>query len=82
MAKRPCALIIDSIQTMRSDGVMSAAGSVTMVKETAARLLQLAKGTYPHLGLDRHPVDADLSSYECRQLLPQGTRYPCSCSAT
>lgn len=44
MSTRPCALIIDSIQTMRCEGVPSSAGSVTMVKEVAARLLQLAKG--------------------------------------
>ena len=58
-ARRPSVIVIDSIQTMRCEGSLSAAGSVTMVKEVAARLLQLAKsesqraGSTPHF--ERHP---------------------------
>ena len=40
---RPSAVIIDSIQTMFSDGLESAAGSVSQVKEVTARLMRLAK---------------------------------------
>ncbi len=40
---RPLLLAIDSIQTMYSETVASAPGSVTQVREGAARLLELAK---------------------------------------
>ncbi len=41
---KPQAVVIDSIQTMYSEEVGSAPGSVSQVRETTARLLQLAKG--------------------------------------
>ena len=40
----PAAVIIDSIQTMYCEQVSSAPGSVSQVRETCGRLLQLAKG--------------------------------------
>lgn len=40
---RPALLAVDSIQTLSSDNFPSAAGSVTQVRESAARLLELAK---------------------------------------
>ena len=41
---KPQIVIIDSIQTMYSEAVSSAPGSVSQVRETTARLLQIAKG--------------------------------------
>ncbi len=43
---RPTLLAVDSIQTVFSEEVASAPGSVTQVRESAARLLQLAKSTH------------------------------------
>ncbi|MDH3646142.1 MAG: DNA repair protein RadA [Gammaproteobacteria bacterium] len=40
---RPGLLVIDSIQTMVSDGLTSAAGTVSQVRESAAQLVRLAK---------------------------------------
>ena len=42
--EKPQVVIIDSIQTMYSEDVGSAPGSVSQVRETTARLLQIAKG--------------------------------------
>lgn len=42
--EKPQVVIIDSIQTMYSEEVSSAPGSVSQVRETTARLLQIAKG--------------------------------------
>lgn len=42
---RPDLVVVDSVQTMYSDGVDSAAGSVSQVKEVAAMLLRFAKET-------------------------------------
>lgn len=41
----PTLLIVDSVQTIASDALESAAGSVSQVRECAARLLQFAKQT-------------------------------------
>lgn len=41
---RPAVVVIDSIQTMYCEQVSSAPGSVSQVRETCGRLLQLAKG--------------------------------------
>ena len=43
--EKPQVVVIDSIQTMYSEDVGSAPGSVSQVRETTARLLQIAKGT-------------------------------------
>lgn len=42
--RRPEAVVIDSIQTMYSENVSSAPGSVSQVRESTGILLQLAKG--------------------------------------
>lgn len=42
---KPGLLVVDSIQTIASDALESAAGSVSQVRECAARLLQYAKQT-------------------------------------
>jgi DNA repair protein RadA/Sms len=42
-AEKPSLLVIDSIQTLASDDLPSAAGSVSQVRECAARLMALAK---------------------------------------
>lgn len=42
--ERPLLAIIDSIQTMFSDDISSAPGSVSQVREVTARLMKLAKG--------------------------------------
>lgn len=42
--EKPDIVIIDSIQTMYSDGVDSASGSVSQVRESTATLMKLAKG--------------------------------------
>ncbi len=42
--KKPGVIVIDSIQTMYSEDISSAPGSVSQVRETTAVLLQLAKG--------------------------------------
>jgi len=42
-AAAPDLMIVDSVQTMYCSGVESTAGSVTQIKETAARLLRFAK---------------------------------------
>jgi DNA repair protein RadA/Sms len=41
---RPALTVIDSIQTMSSDAIGSAAGGVSQLRECAARLLEVAKG--------------------------------------
>ncbi len=41
--EQPALLIVDSIQTMYSTDVASSAGSVSQVRETAARLMKMAK---------------------------------------
>ncbi len=41
--KRPAVVVIDSIQTMYSENVTSAPGSVSQVREATATLMQLAK---------------------------------------
>lgn len=41
----PCLLIVDSIQTTYTDAVTSSAGSVSQVRECAAQLQALAKGS-------------------------------------
>ncbi len=43
-ALKPGLVIIDSIQTMHTSGVASSAGSISQVKECAAKLLNVAKG--------------------------------------
>ncbi|MCI9082092.1 MAG: DNA repair protein RadA [Lachnospiraceae bacterium] len=43
--EKPQVVIVDSIQTMYSEQVGSAPGSVSQVRETTARLLQIAKGS-------------------------------------
>jgi DNA repair protein RadA/Sms len=40
---RPRALVIDSVQTVRADGLESAAGTVSQLREVASRLAELAK---------------------------------------
>lgn len=45
MREKPQAVVIDSIQTMYSEEVASAPGSVSQVRETTAVLLRLAKET-------------------------------------
>lgn len=42
--KRPSVVVIDSIQTMYSENISSALGSVSQVREATSTLLQLAKG--------------------------------------
>ena len=42
--KKPDVVVIDSIQTMYSDQISSAPGSVSQVREATGVLLQLAKG--------------------------------------
>lgn len=42
--EKPQVVVVDSIQTMYSEQVGSAPGSVSQVRETTARLLQIAKG--------------------------------------
>ncbi len=41
---RPVLAVVDSIQTMSSDAIGSAAGGVSQLRECAARLLEVAKG--------------------------------------
>jgi len=40
---QPCAVVVDSIQVVRSAALESAAGSVAQLREVAARLVELAK---------------------------------------
>ena len=42
---RPALLVVDSIQTVASSNVTSAPGSISQVRESTLRLMQLAKGT-------------------------------------
>jgi DNA repair protein RadA/Sms len=41
---RPIFVVVDSIQTMNSDAIASAAGGVSQLRECTARLLEIAKG--------------------------------------
>ncbi len=50
----PAVLVVDSVQTLASDGVAAAAGSVTQVRECAARLIRLAKQRHMALFLVGH----------------------------
>lgn len=45
LAEKPGLVVIDSIQTMYSDQLAAAPGSVSQVRESAARLVRLAKET-------------------------------------
>ncbi len=40
---RPALIVIDSIQTLRADGVEAAPGSISQVREAAARIVEAAK---------------------------------------
>lgn len=40
---RPAALVVDSVQTIRSEAIESAAGTITQLRETTARLVELSK---------------------------------------
>lgn len=51
---KPSVLVIDSIQTMFSESVQSAPGSVTQVRESAAALVRYAKETHTVLFLVGH----------------------------
>ncbi len=51
---RPRVLVIDSIQTIHSDAVASAPGSVSQVRESAARLVRFAKESGTSLFLVGH----------------------------
>lgn len=51
---KPDILVIDSIQTMFTDSVASAPGSVTQVRESAAALVRFAKQTHTALFLVGH----------------------------
>ena len=42
--KKPDLVVIDSIQTMTNDGLESASGSVSQVRESTATLMRVAKG--------------------------------------
>lgn len=42
-AKRPAALVVDSVQTVRSEGLESAAGTVSQLREATARLVEISK---------------------------------------
>jgi len=42
-AERPAVVVVDSVQTMRSSGLDSVAGSVTQIREVASRLIDVAK---------------------------------------
>jgi DNA repair protein RadA/Sms len=44
-AARPALVVVDSVQTLYSDGFTSAPGSVSQVREAAGRFLRLAKDT-------------------------------------
>jgi DNA repair protein RadA/Sms len=43
--EKPQVMVVDSIQTMYTDSITSASGSVSQVRETAAQLVQYAKHT-------------------------------------
>ena len=43
--ERPLAMVVDSIQTLYTDLLQSAPGSVSQVRETAAQLVRFAKGS-------------------------------------
>ncbi|HET8568397.1 MAG TPA: DNA repair protein RadA [Candidatus Limnocylindria bacterium] len=51
---RPVFTVIDSIQTLTSDDIASAAGGVSQLRECAARLLELAKGEDVPIALIGH----------------------------
>lgn len=42
---KPCAMVVDSIQTVWTDALESAPGSVSQVRESAGKLMVLAKGS-------------------------------------
>lgn len=44
-AERPAVMVVDSIQTLESEGLNSAAGTVSQVRESAAQLTKYAKST-------------------------------------
>ena len=45
MKDKPSLVVVDSIQTMRTAACANAMGSVTQIRESAARFVQLAKST-------------------------------------
>jgi len=55
---RPAAVVVDSIQTMYRNDLESAPGSVTQVRECAARLMYIAKGTGVSVFLIGHMTKA------------------------
>jgi len=52
--RSPCVVLVDSIQTLRTDRVESAPGSVAQVRECAAELAALAKSCHSALVLVGH----------------------------
>jgi predicted ATP-dependent serine protease len=43
MSSLPALIIVDSIQTMRLEACLNAAGTVTQVRESAVKFVQIAK---------------------------------------
>ena len=54
LQQRPQVLVIDSIQTLYSDGLSSAAGSVSQLRESTAQLVRFAKTTNTSVFLIGH----------------------------
>ncbi|MCY3859138.1 MAG: DNA repair protein RadA [Gammaproteobacteria bacterium] len=82
---RPAVVVIDSIQVMQTDHAESMAGTVTQVRESAARLTQLAKRTNTVFFLVGHVTkEGNLAGpkvlehiIDCMVMLdaPSGSRY-------
>lgn len=53
-AERPCVMVLDSIQTLYTEALQSAPGSVAQVRETAAQLVRYAKASGTALFLVGH----------------------------
>ncbi|HWP35687.1 MAG TPA: DNA repair protein RadA, partial [Thermodesulfobacteriota bacterium] len=51
---RPAVVVVDSIQTLATEALESAPGSIAQVRESAARLVRLAKGGGPAVFLVGH----------------------------
>ncbi|MEZ4256753.1 MAG: DNA repair protein RadA [Polyangiales bacterium] len=51
---KPCVVVVDSVQTLRSSGLESSPGTVSQLREVSARLIDLAKRTNVALVLVGH----------------------------
>ena len=58
MARTPSLVIVDSVQTMRTAACSNGMGTITQIRESAARFVELAKSTGRQMGVKEIGIKA------------------------